>query len=871
MAELALTLLPSTETSLQDRKLKENFLRTLKNHTYARTNQFAVDEHLTGLEEKFQVLNLDDLAAKLYSCRIELRSHDDHWIPDVLDLLLHLSDNPVKNSRVSDLATGRLAHQIPELLTWKEIEADDPIDRQDSIWKIPTYSDLSSDEDEADGGALSSAATSPDRLINKALDGRLSARLLDDFDPSLQSSISRLDKTQFWRLAGPEVCLTERQAIQEVLLMLQGVPTSIFNILPQAIEPNPRYRLEHLNATASSSLLSEAAVLGSQINSIREWLHLRQESNVMQLIEDRIRESLSAIEISFSTMQDRILQRLPSGGIESLLQVLHLARSTSLPLRNMRRILPLLPPSDPVIALDTLFAFVDSTYSCHDGKTLEIALPILIAAFQLYARPIDTWISTGSIREDGVRLFISENPRPVERLTLWHNWFHITADDETRIPSFLKPAAKNILTIGKTTAFLAQLQPGSGAVEAIEPLAVSAKEAFDLAQQSSTSFCAIFDMIVNRHLRAALANATAKLTMLLEENCGFSRLLDALEHVFLCKNGAVWQRFESRVFEQIDRCVEVWNDRFLCADALFDTFSNVECVDPELITVRSAYTSSRTMESRRRSVKILSALTVSYEVSWPIANVILPGSIVSYQQIALLLSQLRRVKFSLERRAYFCTQNISLGAGHVQSMARALCFQLSFFINTVYNHLTGCVIDTLTTSARARLSGTIDEMIAVHADYIATLEHGCLCSKRIQPLREALVSTMDLCIRFTDIVSSPLTRQGPHLDDFEAGSFISARSQRYRKRRRAAESESSSDEEEASDGGDGYSTFILGEDTSILDELVRVRGDFKKHVAFLTAGLRGVARNSGEIGDLFELLADALEGVFPQGRRVVPL
>lgn len=871
MAELALTLLPSTETSLQDRKLKDNFLRTIKNHTYARTNQFAVDEHLTGLEEKFQVLNLDDLAAKLYSCRIELRSHDDHWIPDVLDLLLHLSDNPAKNSRVDDLATGRLAQQIPELLTWKEVEADDPIDRQDSIWKIPSYSDLSSDEDEADSGALSSAATSPDRLINKALDGKLSARLLDDFDPSLRSSISQLDKTQFWRLPGPEVCLTEKQAIQEVLLMLQGIPTSIFNILPQAIEPNPRYRLEHLNATASSSLLSEAALLGSQINSIRVWLHLRQESNVMQLIEDRIRESLSAIDLSFSTMQDRILQRLPSAGIESLFQVLHLARSTSLPLRNMLRILPLLPPSDPVTALDTLFAFVDSTYSCYDEKTLEIALPILIAAFQLYAKPIDTWISTGSIREDGVRLFISENPRPVERLTLWHNWVHITPDDETRIPSLLKSAAKNILTIGKTTAFLAQLQPGSGAVEAIDPLAVSAKEAFDLTQQSSTSFCAIFDMIVNRHLTAALANATAKLTMLLEENCGFSRLLDALEHVFLCKNGAVWQRFESRVFEQIDRCVEVWNDRFLCADALFDTFSSVECVDPELITVRSAYTSSRTMESRRRSVKILSALTVSYEVSWPIANVIRPGSIVSYQKIALLLSQLRRVKFSLERRAYFCTQNISLGAGHVQTTARALCFQLSFFINTVYNHLTGCVIDSLTSSARARLSGTIDEMIAVHADYIATLEHGCLCSKRIQPLREALISAMDLCIRFTDIVSSPLTRQGPHLDDFEAGSFISAHSQRYRKRRRAAESESSSEEEETSDGGDGYSTFILGEDTSILDELVRVKYDFRKHVAFLTAGLRGVARNSGETGDLFELLADALEGVLPQARRVVSL
>ncbi|RVX66466.1 hypothetical protein B0A52_09696 [Exophiala mesophila] len=871
MAELAVALLPSTSTSLQDRKLKENFMRTIRNHNYARTNQFEVNERLTGLEEKFQVFNLDDLAAKLYSCRVELRSHDDRWIPDVLDLLLHLSDNPAKSTRDGDVATGRLAQQAPEVLTWKEIEADDPVDRQDSIWEIPNYSDLSSDEDEADGGSLSSAAVSPSPSRNKALRGRFSARVLDDLSPSLQFTVSQLDKIQFWRLPGPEVCLTETQAMQEVLLMLQGIQTSIFNILPHAIEPEPRYRLKHLDAAASSSLLCEVAALGSEINSIRRWLHLRQESNVMQLIEDRIRENLSAIEISFSTMQDHVLQRLPSQGIESLLQILQVARSTSLPLRRMLKVLPLLPPNDPVTALDNVFAFIDSTYCCHDEKTLELALSIFIAALQLYARPLDTWISTGRIREDGVRLFISENPHPVERVTLWHNWFHITADDDTRIPNFLKQGAQNILTIGKTAAFLAQLQPGSGAFEAIEPLAASAKEAYNFAQQqSSTSFCAIFDMIVNRHLATALANTTAKLTMLLEEECGFSRLLDALEHVFLCRNGAVWQRFECRVFEQIDRCVEVWNDRFLCADALVDTFSSVESIDPELITVRSAHTSSRTMESRRRSVKILNALTVSYEVFWPIANVVLPRSIASYQKIALLLRQLRRVKFSLERRAYFCTQNVSLGAGPVQKLAQGLCFQLSFFINTVYNHLTGYVIDSLTSSARARLSGTIDEMIAVHASYISALEHGCLCSKRIQPLREALVSTMDLGIRFTDVVSSPLT-QGLNSDDFEAGSYFSAHSHRYHKRSRVAESESSSDEDETSDGGEGYSTFILDEDTSILDELVKVRADFKKHVAFLTAGLRGVARNSGEMGDLFELLADALEGVFPQAPRHVSL
>lgn len=867
MEELVQSLLPASTPQPNVRKYKESFIRQVKNHGYGRTNQFDVIERLNGLEEKLQVLNLDDVAEELYSRRMSLNITEDRWVPDVLDLFLHLSVDPVKHSRVRNLERIQTKPETPPALTWEDIEANDPIDRDDHIWDIPECSDLSSEEDEF---LASTTTTSPASVKRQGSIGKAVSRTFDNIVLAEEaSSSSDLTSRQFFNKSGFSIETTGQQAIREILMMLNGFPTSMFKSHGNELKPDPRYRLCNIEVQTSSRFLTQAADLGSKIHSVMGWLEKPQNDAVMQLIEHRIRDTLLQFHRFITQLQMDLANGNYSTGVITLMELLHHINGASVPLRSAARLLPRMPNNEPVIALNTMYTHIDLAYSCCDQPALDTILPVFASAFEKYAAPVDAWIQTGTVDSNSRSFFISKVSAPMSPATLWHDWFSLIPGKDRSIPSFLEIYAQRIFTAGKTAALLRYLDQPDNKTPLIElGLAKAAEEASEITVTLPVPFSATFEMIIDRQLSSVLSASTAALKGLLEEHFGLSRLLDAFQYIYLSKHGAVLGNFEARMFDQIDRCVEIWNDRFLVADTLAETCANVKCIDPELFNVQSTYTSSRSMESRRRSVRILNALTVSYDISWPIANIILPETITSYQRIALTLSQIRRAKFVLERRAYFCVQNVPLtGEAAVQHMARGLCFTLSVFINKIYDHFTSCTITPMTQTMRSRLEGSVDEMISIHNEYIRFLELACLSGKRIKPLRDSLLSILDLCIRFTDIVSSPLTAANQSSKDFEASSFISARS--HRRRRRKVEqdvSSSSEDEDDENDMGEGYSTFILDEDTSVMEEMAKIKQAFTKHVTFLMAGLRGVARSSGEIGDLLELLADSLEGVFPQKR-----
>ena len=159
--DLARSLLPFKASSGSSRRPIEHFTRSIRHHSYTRTNQYDVEDQLTGLEEKFQVLNNDELSDALRDCRTELKDYQLRWLPDMLDLLLRLSDDPVQKTRMTEFETIDNRSTTPPPLKWTDVEGDDPINRKDRLWRQPSYSDFSSDEGDV---VLSSTATSPASL-----------------------------------------------------------------------------------------------------------------------------------------------------------------------------------------------------------------------------------------------------------------------------------------------------------------------------------------------------------------------------------------------------------------------------------------------------------------------------------------------------------------------------------------------------------------------------------------------------------------------------------------------------------------------------------------------------------------------------------
>ncbi|KAG9769318.1 hypothetical protein ABEF93_001778 [Exophiala dermatitidis] len=949
MEELALTFIPSNSksTGKDIRKHKDAFVRRIKDHNYGRTDQFAVAEKLSGLEEKFMVANLDDVAEELYSRRMELSRYNERWIPDVLDLLLHLSHEPVKYSRVENLRKLRPPPQALLPLKWADLNADDPVDAEDDIWKVPDYSDFSSDEDDIVVFSNKKSPASAPELSQKqlALDKILDVRE-DDVDPN---SSHDFKIAQLWRVPQQDVAISEKQAVREVLFMLTGLPTAMFISSERGPRPNPLYRIRHLDHDASRTLLDAASDLGSQVDRVRQWVAVRQTEKVMQVIQDRISDVLVEFERLVSRVQYDILHETSCTGVISFMQILHMMKKRSGRLRAISSITSHLPQNDTVACMNTLYTCIDRAYSACDSVTSDTLLPIFTSAFQVYAQPYDTWLSTGKLTSS-TPFYISESQGRRSGATLWHDWFMMSPGGAEKLPCFLQPVADKMFKAGKTAAFLQHLgQPNINHGKELLGIADALTETITMMETSPIPFSATFEILLNQKVDSLLVSSTAALQEILEGHCGLTRLLDALGYLYLGVDGVILDRIESRLFGRIDRCLDMWNDRFLVADLLAEAYQRVECIETDSITVQSTYTFSKSMASRRRSVKILGTVAVSYPVSWPLANIIPPASMGSYQRIALMLSQIRRAKFVLERRAYFNVQHSVIGTGgddqpimdmgkrpeenmeadlHVpmktevdmrqtdqtRRNAQALYTTLLYFVNVLYDHLTTCTIGPLTSAMRAKLTlvipdgkddvttplrpaSSVDDMIAVHARYVRTLTHACLVSAQIKPLRDSLLAILDLCIRLADLVavsSASVRKAGPQRE--REGSFVSARSRHRLKRRHVGRhgsvtqissndlshdmSDSSSfgnadgdsdgeqdvsDAEEENDD-EQYSTFMLDEDTSLMQEMTSLRASFIKHASFLVAGLRGAAKTSAEVGDGFELLADSLDGIVTKAR-----
>jgi gamma-tubulin complex component 5 len=106
------------------------------------------------LEEKFRIFNAEPLADALQSRITELKSLTDirganNFVPETLHLLLELSDEPLKKTRLSDL-DKLVPPSPPKELTWADIVAEEPLEGE--IW------------DDVDFGAESSDAWSGDEM-----------------------------------------------------------------------------------------------------------------------------------------------------------------------------------------------------------------------------------------------------------------------------------------------------------------------------------------------------------------------------------------------------------------------------------------------------------------------------------------------------------------------------------------------------------------------------------------------------------------------------------------------------------------------------------------------------------------------------------
>jgi gamma-tubulin complex component 5 len=284
-------------------------------------------------------------------------------------------------------------------------------------------------------------------------------------------------------------------------------------------------------------------------------------------------------------------------------------------------------------------------------------------------------------------------------------------------------------------------------------------------------------------------------------------------------------------------------------------------------------------------VKILNSISFDYILPWPVANIITKSGIAAYQRISTFLVQIRRAKYTIvkQRLQY---SHLEAEEQDTDSRGKTLSYALRhnmlWFLNTLYSHLTDFVISSTTESLRKSLStaSDVDAMIAAHRSYMDSLEEQCILSTNLNPLHQATLTLLDLCIAFADLHIARSHNQHQNTFDLartprkqslfkplRAGSTPTPRKTRY-EYSYGDEDDTDDDVDDGNDDSDDGGEDVDREkestlrhaplnDTQYIQRLHDIQNQFNHLVAFIAAGLKGVGRVDGQVS--WEMLAEKLE------------
>ncbi|MCJ1467177.1 hypothetical protein MMC07_005800 [Pseudocyphellaria aurata] len=873
---------PSSKDASRIHQLQLTALRIFADPHPARTNPFDVNAQLAGLEEKFRVLNNEELADALQSRLRELSRKSDKWAPEVLSLLLQLSDQPATKSKIEDLALFK-PDPLPVPLTWSEILADDPLDNRDGLWDEVDFAADGSDDDDDEDDILLDKPSTVDSPPDAESEERGSNFNADELTvPVVDAALHDILDAQFWRnerveVAGggqysihPPIYVSEAQAIREVIFMLLGLPTSIYNSNKDEIfSISSSYKIRHLSQTSTTHLLHRFTLLGNDLVMIRRWLKREETVPLMQTFQAALASRLGEVDSALSAQQAKMLASSVSF-TSSLLSLFDEASHITGSMQQVAKILVRVDSSPkvqmPFRILELLYDATCANQSIGDTKGYKFMAKLFFDCFDTYLKPVRHWMENGALSRHAQSFFVNERREQVSPSSVWERQYHLIKDDDCNlyVPKFLHVGVKKIFTTGKSVNFLKSLRQETGnlKVESREEPAVDYESVCIKNNPSTLSpFSELFDKALDSWIASKHHSSSRILRQCLENQCGLGKSLDALENLYFFRNGTLSVNITRSIFDRMDRGMEAWNDGFLLTELFQNIFSALACVDIGCLAVRPSAGSYQDIQSKRRSMRILGSISLRYTLPWPVANIIKQESILIYQRIFVFLLQVKRAKHILERqRLLKSALPAPKNADGENHLVYSLRHRLLWFSNVLLTYLTEIVLFTATAEMRASMAAAedVDEMIAAHEIYVSKLEKQCLIDKRLAPIQEAIISLLDLVILFSD-AHAFYTGQKT-LDFLNGSAVLSVRHKKVSSNRNRSSdqgSESSDDDKEAAPNNQvadvSYMTF---NEMSYAGTLLKMHAKFAELLDFVIAGLLGVHRVGGE--SCWEILAESL-------------
>ena len=769
-----------TKKDASFRKLKDQVVKGLRDQSNAHTNQFAIAARCEGLIEKFAIMNRDDLADGFQSQLDELPT-DSRWTPEILSLLVELSDRPLEQPYVLDSSVLDDQAKVGTDLTWKDILAVEPL-TEAGIWEdverdYHSSGDEVSDDEEDLEPTSSTTATSfqfEDNATNAGWDR----------DQADESDLAHVEKSRnIWSslTIDEDVSISEISIVREILTMLYGLPTDLFPLEDSA------HRVvisQHLNFTSGSKtaildVLNQATEVGTNLQFLRDWAYESQSVAYLQSVQATAQTLLAKLDSELGNIEQRYISTGSDTSV-SIIEVVEQVTVVSRPLCLLSQIIQKSVKTsrdqESFAVLNALYHAVCIAQISNENTALLAIATVFFAALHTYLRSLEVWVVTGSIRaRDADVLFVNVQRADCNLGDLWQYRFslRVQSNGSAHAPKFMLYLIDRMFALGKSRAFvraLGRIEDDSGD----SPLVTQSKSILEnLPQQLDanglTPFLQLLGDVLERWIAQISTDSAPLLRSKLCNDHGLSKMLSGLPYVYFSKDGVLLQDFADALFNRLSSSQGNLdeNDLFILTEIAHNTLGSDSHVDAENIYLTS--TDIPNAPIARSTIRQLESIRLEYHFTWPVQNVTRCSQSIIHAKAFTFLVQIQLAKTAL-RAGFFSLR--STGA-HVPA-ALALRERLLWFVDLLFSHITTTVC-LLHADMQKQIESAdgVDSMVSVWAEYEKRLQNSLFLSARLEPIREAITSMLELC-ESSSITMGPRSAKGMQEQFQETAAFLTA-------------------------------------------------------------------------------------------------
>ncbi|XP_075937639.1 gamma-tubulin complex component 5 [Anarhichas minor] len=289
---------------------------------------------------------------------------------------------------------------------------------------------------------------------------------------------------------------------------------------------------------------------------------------------------------------------------------------------------------------------------------------------------------------------------------------------------------------------------------------------FTVDRSSQSVTCQTFELTLRSclypHIQKRYIECCGNLMRTLKKDYRLLGYLQAMRNYFLLEAGDTMYDFYTAIFDKVQE-KESWQQLSFLNGQLQEAVGQRH---PEDSSRLSIFLEPIDAARKKHPVNNLEVLTLGYKVPWPVDIVISSECQKIYNQVFLLLLQIKWAKYSLDTLRFSDFTDVTKkleGAPAedvklrepINQQIHRMCLlrvKLMHFVNSLHNYITTRILHStgLEFQHQVQEAKDLDQLIKIHYRYLATIHDRCLLREKVSFVKEAIMKVLNLILIFSD-------------------------------------------------------------------------------------------------------------------------